>query len=115
VRIGLVSVVLLACLTLLGCTPTIPDVRNKPVLDGVTQLSLAGLNLGDVSYDPNSSALYQTIVSQSPAPGSAASSGQLVDVVLSGTQPVPYPLDDGFGPPRINPQHPSERGVSISF
>jgi eukaryotic-like serine/threonine-protein kinase len=69
----------------------VPEVTGFTTRDAVTRLEAEGLRLGQVGYEPFSSAPVGTVISQSPAPGDSLRMGAGVRIVVSGYDPSPPP------------------------
>ena len=69
-----------------GPTVTVPNVVGATLAQAQNQLSTAGLQLGTVSYQQDSTKPANTVLSQNPAANATAHKNDKVDVVLNGTQ-----------------------------
>ncbi len=72
----------------------VPDLTGRHVDDVAGRLEEAGLELGEVRYDPEAFAAPGRVVGQSPPPGYALRSGGRVSVRVAGPPP-----EEGEGPP----------------
>jgi beta-lactam-binding protein with PASTA domain len=89
----------------------VPSVVTLPEPQARERLEAAGLRLGNISYDPDSSEPLGGIASQRPAAGDSLARGRSVSVVISGTDPDPAPPepDSAQAEPAEEPQpEPSE-------
>jgi serine/threonine-protein kinase len=77
-------------------TVAVPDLTNLPEPEARARLREAGLRMGEVGYDPDSSVPLGGISSQSPAAGDSARAGTSVRVTISGSAPPapPQPAAD---------------------
>lgn len=67
----------------------VPDVAGMPEPQARGALREAGLRLGEVSYDPESSVPLGGVAAQSPAAGDSVRAGTPVRVTISGSPPTP--------------------------
>jgi serine/threonine-protein kinase len=71
-----------------------PGVMGTTRDDAASKLEAAGLRLGRVSYDPESTAPLGDVVAQSPEPGDSIRMGGAVRITVSGSDPNPPPPPD---------------------
>lgn len=76
---------------LAGCGPSVPDVLHLTLQNAKGQLTVAGFDVGSVTYDPTILGKTGLVVRQSPAAGTISRPGKSVDLVLSGPAPVTVP------------------------
>ncbi|HEU0052232.1 MAG TPA: PASTA domain-containing protein, partial [Longimicrobium sp.] len=86
----------------------VPSVVTLPEPEAREKLEAAGLRLGKITYDPNSSEPLGGIASQSPTAGDSLGRGRSVSVVISGTDPnpAPPPTDSAAAQPAEEPTEP---------
>jgi serine/threonine-protein kinase len=82
----------------------VPDLVGKSRADALSRLESAGLRLGTVSRNPESSKPAEEVLSQNPPPGKEVAIGTEVNVIVSGNRRT------GTGPARSGP-----RAADVSF
>ena len=88
----------------------VPSVVTLPEPEARSRLQAAGLRLGKITYDPDSSEPLGGIASQSPAAGDSIRMGGAVSVVISGSDPTPVNIvePDTAQPAEEPAEEPSE-------
>lgn len=84
----------------------VPSLAGLPEPEAREALRSAGLRLGEVSYEPESSVPLGGIASQRPAAGDSVRAGTAVSVTISGSPPTPAQPDTAQAEPPAAPPPP---------